>query len=240
MDRKVTLGEFFVIILIMVVLGGILYPVFAKGREKARQSSCLSNEKRIVLAVLQYVQDYDERLPIRYGDKAPWRAVGEYSRTPELFLCLGDPRYKGKAGKALKVTGEYHDCLSYAYRGTASGVAAISVAEPGCFPLLLDWSGEKQIWGLKVARTDNNALASRHDEGLNVAFLDGHTRYYYTDKFRKELETNFNEEPAPELRTPVDPVLQVEASVGYRHPALPPDKYDIYKSGRKVGELTIK
>jgi prepilin-type N-terminal cleavage/methylation domain-containing protein/prepilin-type processing-associated H-X9-DG protein len=61
--RGFTLIELLVVIAIIAILAAILFPVFAKAREKARQTSCLSNEKQISLAVLQYVQDSDEVFP---------------------------------------------------------------------------------------------------------------------------------------------------------------------------------
>lgn len=59
-----TLIELLVVIAIIAMLAAILFPVFAQAREKARQASCLSNSRQVSLAILQYVQDYDERFPL--------------------------------------------------------------------------------------------------------------------------------------------------------------------------------
>jgi prepilin-type N-terminal cleavage/methylation domain-containing protein/prepilin-type processing-associated H-X9-DG protein len=79
MKRAFTLIELLVVIAIIAILAAILFPVFAQAREKARQTSCLSNLKQIGTAFAMYAQDYDERLPDRRdlkqalpGGYRPW------------------------------------------------------------------------------------------------------------------------------------------------------------------------
>ena len=63
MRKGFTLIELLVVIAIIAILAAILFPVFAKAREKARMTSCLNNEKQIVTAALMYAQDNNELLP---------------------------------------------------------------------------------------------------------------------------------------------------------------------------------
>ena len=71
--RAFTLVEMLVVIAIIAILAAILFPVFAKAREQARKTSCLSNEKQLGLGAMMYTQDYDEVLPDadwgRHGDR---------------------------------------------------------------------------------------------------------------------------------------------------------------------------
>jgi prepilin-type N-terminal cleavage/methylation domain-containing protein/prepilin-type processing-associated H-X9-DG protein len=60
-----TLIELLVVIAIIAILAAILFPVFARARDNARRSSCMSNLKQIGLGIMMYVQDYDEKYPPR-------------------------------------------------------------------------------------------------------------------------------------------------------------------------------
>src|SRR5579875_186288 len=66
-----TLIELLVVIAIIAILAAILFPVFAQAREKARQITCISNEKQLTLGILQYIQDSDETMiPVRNEDES--------------------------------------------------------------------------------------------------------------------------------------------------------------------------
>jgi prepilin-type N-terminal cleavage/methylation domain-containing protein/prepilin-type processing-associated H-X9-DG protein len=62
-SKAFTLIELLVVIAIIAILAAILFPVFAQAREKAREVTCTSNVKQLLLGTLQYLQDYDEAFP---------------------------------------------------------------------------------------------------------------------------------------------------------------------------------
>lgn len=64
--KAFTLIELLVVIAIIAILASILFPVFARARENARRTSCVSNLKQLGLGMMQYTQDYDERYPRGY------------------------------------------------------------------------------------------------------------------------------------------------------------------------------
>jgi prepilin-type N-terminal cleavage/methylation domain-containing protein/prepilin-type processing-associated H-X9-DG protein len=106
-----TLIELLVVIAIIAILAAILFPVFARARENARRTSCLSNLKQLGLGTMMYVQDYDEKYPRSYivtaqtpapTGAAPWsggvwfweEVLYPYTKSVQIYLCPSAIPYK--------------------------------------------------------------------------------------------------------------------------------------------------
>lgn len=96
-----TLIELLVVIAIIAILAAILFPVFAQAREKARQTSCLSNIKQLGTALLMYTQDYDEMFVVHAYWEGDWNTaegkakywegrVLPYIKNLGVFRCPSD------------------------------------------------------------------------------------------------------------------------------------------------------
>ena len=91
-SRGFTLIELLVVIAIIAILASILFPVFARARENARRSSCQSQLKQIGLGLMQYAQDFDERMPydtIQIGgvNNSFRTSLQPYLKSTQVFNC---------------------------------------------------------------------------------------------------------------------------------------------------------
>ena len=127
-NRGFTLIELLVVIAIISILAAILFPVFQNVRENARRTACLSNEKQLGLAVIQYTGDSDESLPTgisagkpdtgaHFGDGSGWAGrIFPYVKSAAVFRCPDDfdapPQRVTFQGKAYTLSP-----VSYAYNG---------------------------------------------------------------------------------------------------------------------------
>src|SRR6476619_5756502 len=82
--RGFTLIELIVVIAIIAILAAILFPVFARAREKARQAQCASNYRQIGTALTMYCQDYDEILPLYWDVNTPEIIIQPYVKNLEI------------------------------------------------------------------------------------------------------------------------------------------------------------
>jgi prepilin-type N-terminal cleavage/methylation domain-containing protein/prepilin-type processing-associated H-X9-DG protein len=90
--RGFTLIELLVVIAIIAILAAILFPVFAQARDKARQSTCLSNARQMGVALMMYVQDYDDTYPWAAGlppaTTPAWGGlISPYVKNLGVFQC---------------------------------------------------------------------------------------------------------------------------------------------------------
>ena len=130
--RGFTLIELLVVIAIIAILAAILFPVFARAREKARQSSCQSNEKQLALGMLMYVQDYDERLPMRWVERGSDDIyipdlIYPYVKNAQIYEC---PSKAGSMSLFLGDTTRSSKPLSYGWLGGSPSHPGASSSSP--------------------------------------------------------------------------------------------------------------
>jgi prepilin-type N-terminal cleavage/methylation domain-containing protein/prepilin-type processing-associated H-X9-DG protein len=199
MRKGFTLIELLVVIAIIAILAAILFPVFAKAREKARQASCASNMKQLVLASLMYAQDYDEIMPgwnhgpgcnpVTLG--TVWKhVVYPYVKNTQQYLCpsqgTGDDSqcwgYIPEA-KAQWISSSYVvSCPGY---GNGWGIAMADVKRPA--ELFYLGEGQGQLWRPSFYDSSgtngcNCYPVYTHNEGTNIGYGDGHVKWMKTAK----------------------------------------------------------
>lgn len=198
-----TLIELLVVIAIIAILAAILFPVFAQAREKARQSSCLSNMKQLGLSVQMYTDDYDETLPppkSRLGTQ--WSIpVQPYIKNLKILWCPSSPKFNfwdGACSYGMNVT--YLGGLN-STNGEDGYVGLTDIKSPAGTVMLVDknftvinnsiqeapvvyapyhgtlWANTLGTDATTGAPLGNYLPMFRHNQGMNVAWCDGHATF---------------------------------------------------------------
>lgn len=200
-----TLVELLIVIVVIVVLAALLFPALFTEHEKGRQITCLSNLKQLTLATRMYAEDWDGILPLwRYDNPGPpvtepagigvidrdgsgrasyfWMtAVYPYIKNAQAYLCPSAPsqRYTSLPGQSpygINITGQplsLHPCTP------AAGGSLSGIPRPSDILLLAEGGPFGMDGADNCTEIDNvtNALAPRHNDGLNGGFVDGHAKW---------------------------------------------------------------
>ncbi len=205
-----TLIELLVVIAIIAILAAILFPVFARARAKARQTTCLSNIKNLALAHHMYTQDFDETFPLCYMHSFGSPVLNEFEGVSRRWIYWLDSVKPYVMNKDIyKCPETKEDWCSYArniqlgyYNSVAvdspprdglmyAGVGLGNIKKPAEFMMIADrpdwessyyhmWNG---IWTNPANPYYEQFWLDRHNGGMNAAFVDGHAKWYSRNQF---------------------------------------------------------
>lgn len=190
--RGFTLIELLVVIAIIAILAAILFPVFARAREAARQSSCLSNLKQMGNAVMMYMQDYDEvnlranniqtyNLPngaVSTSTNCLWMyQLYPYIKNAQVYSCPSDnaARFSSTA---------YTGTLGYGFNDNygIGGLALAAFQRPAETITFADTNYYLVDWDTSATLDNHTPVLPRHNGGANTVMYDGHAKWYPLNK----------------------------------------------------------
>jgi len=193
-----TLIELLVVIAIISVLAAILFPVFSKTQQKARQTSCASNARQLAMGIFMYAQDYDGMLlPTAYtnsnGDDVLWiQTVSPYVKSQPVTVCPSDFRSTVCSyGLNEILFSDQTDPASIRnpIRNLASIDAPSSTVMLGETGTGDDFSTQRPDTYKLTAPSyplndqEDARPAARHNGYVSVSFMDGHEKEMKLDQF---------------------------------------------------------
>jgi prepilin-type N-terminal cleavage/methylation domain-containing protein/prepilin-type processing-associated H-X9-DG protein len=200
MRKGFTLIELLVVIAIIAILAAILFPVFARAREKARQASCLNNVKQLALAVHMYNQDYDEmicpsRLRTSLGYMHWTKFLEPYLKNTNIWECPSATQpwaapWQARLRAGGDGWGNFMDYGANSYVMLAENTIALATIKYPAETLLMGESDCTRdaadgynypgyVWLLNDwGAAYGGFIPARHNDGANLSFVDGHAKWH--------------------------------------------------------------
>ena len=186
--RAFTLVEILVVIGIILLLAGLLFPVFTRAREGGKRSTCLSNMKQMGLGLTQYAQDNNRRYPplpplgaggSPEGDQGWALTIANLVRSDPIFQCPSEKNSSPDAG-----------FTDYWMNSALLGQSDVKMRQPA--NVILNGDGNAQSVDYALGAVDmppygapwdfQADYASRHLGGANYSFADGHAKFLKPDQ----------------------------------------------------------
>jgi prepilin-type N-terminal cleavage/methylation domain-containing protein/prepilin-type processing-associated H-X9-DG protein len=171
-----TLIELLVVIAIIAIQAAILFPVFAKARERARATQCASNMRQIGIAIGLYAEAWDETFPV-LGHGSLWtERLAKYSSHKQLHVCPSDSGIGAGKGHRYSYVpscdaGGCREQIPMALADFTEPAATIFMAEAN------DTNTDDHYHPRDgVARMRQELLPQRHNGRSNWTFVDGHVK----------------------------------------------------------------
>ncbi len=175
--RAFTLTELLVVITILLVLAGILLTALSAARAKGYAATCMSNQRQMGIAMVQFANDHQGRFPTQEEiDSLSWLTV-----PPLRCPRVEQDDFRGINGYAFNA-----HLLSQGY--TKPDADIDTVTEPSTVPLFSEQMGgisatmdgwaEDQFRCEGCGPKDYKPGYNRHFGGSHVTFMDTHTKWY--------------------------------------------------------------
>ena len=205
--RGFTLIELLVVIAIIAILAAILFPVFARARERGRQTTCLNNLKQLGTGFQMYLDDWDGQFPFSgvVGTSPGWVVSPQhwvidvrkgqlfpYVKTLQAYVCPSETP-KGQADNNSPTFLSYSINDEFYTQGTQrhlwnDPVNLSDVKDPAETILLMEENERTSVGGAGLndgtfyPRENNDWPANRHNGGGNWLLADQHAKWYKADQ----------------------------------------------------------
>jgi type II secretory pathway pseudopilin PulG len=169
-----SLAEGIVVILVVLVLGSLILPLFAHPRGHSRTSTCISQTRQLATAIQMYVQDNKSRYP-----NSTWlKDIDNYVGSEKIYYCPSDaaddmksPVSYGYSGLLVRADGTG---INEAQVKAPTEVGAIADATPA-----RAWAdGGGLIGGGALGTAPTVQIDPTRHVGAIVGFCDGHAKYF--------------------------------------------------------------